>query len=249
MRTLVLIDGDNIDDCYVPVICNEICPAYVEENEFYEMHSFGDFVKRKQSWKDACFVYGVQLHYIPGTDKQKGKPDPNTSDIALTGFAVKKLYEVPDLENVIIVANDKDYAPLAKIIMEEHQKKAIMFYTQENDTAKHYYSKAVLLKSLEEKEEEKPVAAKPAKTEPVIGTEFKKFITLTNCIEELFNKNSQRVLLAELGPVLIDKGLKYDKTSGVGKFLKEYFEKFPLLKEEYVLILGDKKDRIERVAL
>ncbi|MDE7257344.1 MAG: NYN domain-containing protein [Clostridia bacterium] len=242
MKTLVLIDGDNIDESYVPAVCKET-GAYLDEGEFYEIHCFSDFVKRKQSWKDAYFIYGVQLHYIPGMEKQKGKPDPNTSDIALTGFAVKKLYEVPELENVIIVANDKDYAPLAKIIMEEHQKNAIMFYTQSNDTAANYYSKSILLNGTEKTEE---VSKQEEAVSDSGSSEFRTFITLTNCIEDLFNKNPQRVLLAELGPALKEKGLKYGKS--VGKFLTEMFERYPVLNDEYVLRLSDKKDRIERVA-
>lgn len=246
MKTLVLIDGDNIDESYVPVISKEV-GAYLGEGEFYEIHCFSDFVKRKQAWKDAYFIYGVQLHYIPGMEKQKGKPDPNTSDIALTGFAVKKLYEVPELENVIIVANDKDYAPLAKIIMEEYQKTAVMFYTQPNDTAAKYYSKALLLNGVEKSDEVTEESDNDKAVVEPANSELKTFITLTNCIEELFDKNPQRVLLAELGPALKEKGLKYGKS--VGKFLKDMFDKFTVLNEEYVLKLGDKKDRIERTAM
>ncbi len=245
MKILILIDGDNIDDSYVPTICKE-AGSFMEEGDFYEIHCFGDFVKRKQSWKDACYVYGVQLHYVPGMERQKGKPDPNTSDIALTGFAVKKLYENPEIKTVIIVANDKDYAPLAKIIMEEHNKKAVMFYTQANDTAVSFYDKAVLLKS-EDKVAEPPEVEKSDDNEQSFEiSDYRVFTTLTNCIEKLFEKNPQKVLLSELGPVLKEHNIRYGKS--VGKYLTEMFEKFHILSKCYVLKLGDKKDRIERIA-
>lgn len=245
MKLLILIDGDNIDEIYTPKIVEESC-RYVDEGEWCEWHCFGDFVKRKQSWRTAFYEYGVQLHYIPGMDKQKGKPDPNTSDIALTSFAVKKLCENPDLQICIIVANDKDYAPLAKVIMEEFHKKAIMFYTQQSDKAISCYNEAVLLKSenlynLNTESDNKAIPVNPSEeaTEKLIG-----LVYTANVLVELF-KNSTTVLLSELGPILKDKRIKYGRS--LGKYLEDMFNQFPILKQRYILKLGDKKDRIERI--
>lgn len=244
MKTIILIDGDNIDESYTLEILKE-AERFVEDDEHFEIHCFGDFVKRKQTWRQSCYEYGVQLHYVPGIDKQKGKPDPNTSDIALTGFAVKKLYEKPELQVFIIVANDKDYAPLAKIIMEEFDKTAVMFYTEPNDTASDYYNEAVLLKNDAAKivMSENGQHAKSVAIEET-NTDFDDCILVANLIREQF-KNSKVVLLSELAPILKDNGIKYGKSAG--KYLEELFNRFPVLKEHFVLKLGDKKDRIERV--
>lgn len=238
MKTIILIDGDNINESYTFEILKE-ARNFIEENEQFEIHCFGDFVKRKQSWKQSYYEYGVQLHYIPSMDKQRGKPDPNTSDIALTGFAVKKLCENPDLHTCIIVANDKDYAPLAKIIMEEFHKKAIMFYSEPNDKAAVYYSGSVLLKGADVHQQR---VVCEEKTDAI---EEPDFIKLSNCINEQFIKTPQQVLLSELGPILKDNGIKY---KSLGKYLEDMFDKYSILKEQYTLILGDKKDRIERIA-
>lgn len=244
IKTIILIDGDNINENYTLNILKE-AECYVEANEHFEIHCFGDFVKRKQSWRQAYYEYGVQLHYIPSTDKQKGKPDPNTSDIALTSFAVKKFCENPDLQVCIIVANDKDYAPLSKMIMEEFHKKTVMFYTQPNDTAAAYYSEAVLLKL------EEPVSSK-AKDNPSVksveteenDSSLNDFMLVMDCILEQF-RNAKIVLLSELGPILKDKGIQYGRS--LGKYLENLFSRFPVLKEKFILRLGDKKDRIESV--
>lgn len=247
MNTIVLIDGDNINESYTPVIFKEVGERYVESGEHFEVHCFCDFVKRKQSWQQSCYKYGVQLHYVPSIDKQKkSQPDPNTSDIALTGFTIKRLYEKPDLEVFVIVANDKDYVPLAKMIMEELGKRAVIFYSEPNDTASEYYNEAVLLK-LENAIPSKPndtqnQSANGGKTD---SADFDCFITVASIISEQL-KNSKCVLLAELAPVLKEKGIKYGKS--IGKYLDGMFSKFPDLRKYYILKTGDKKDRIEKVA-
>ncbi len=243
IKVLVIIDADNIDESYVPIIKDK-AECYLNQDDLYEMHSFGDFVKRKQSWRDAYYKYGVQPHYIPGMDRQKGKPDPNTSDIALTAFVMKKLYEQPEIEVVIIVANDKDYAPLAKIIMEEHFKTAIMLYTQPNDSAAQYYSYSELLKN---SEPVKKIIETATPQNDLHNTESNNFniCKLIVCIEDLF-KNNGCCLLAELGPILKENGFDYGKS--LGGFLKNTFTQNHFLNEQYTLKLGDKKDRIERIA-
>ena len=238
MKVLILIDGDNIDENFVPAIYKE-AGSYLQQDDIFEAHCFCDFLKKKQNWRTAFCEYGVQLHYIPGFDKQKGKPDPNTSDIALTAFAVKKLYENPELETVIVVANDKDYVPLAKVIMEEHNKRAVMFYTQANDTAVKCYTKAVLLKG-ESQETQKPKKAATSKASESSQSATESL--LVNCIEELFEVDDE-VLLAELGPILKEKKIKYNS---LGKYLEDMFDQFPALRKKYVLKLGNKRDRIER---
>ncbi len=247
MKSIILIDGDNICESYVPQIVKEVGERYVEKGEYFEVHCFGDFVKRKQSWQQACYKYGVQLHYVPSIEKQKkNQPDPNTSDIALTGFAIKRLYEKPDLEVFIIVANDKDYVPLAKMLMEEFGKTAVIFYSEPNDTAAEYYNEAVLLK-LENAIQSQPndtekSSAKVEKTDADIDN----FIIVASSISKQFkDSNSKFVLLAELAPILKEQGIKYGKS--IGKYLEKMFTKFPELKEYYTLKTGNSSDRIEKV--
>lgn len=233
-KIIVFIDGDNIDESYTQKIFEE-AQAY---GEVYEAHCFSDFVKRKQRWEAAYSQYRMQLHYVPGSEKQKGKPDPNTSDIAMTVLAIEKLYEIPDLETCIIVANDKDYIPLAKAVREKFHKKAVMFYTQQNDKAVNSYDEAVLL----QEKENAPAVVKPAE-DPAIYN-FEAFCELIGCIDEQI-KNNDKVLLANLGPKLKDKGIIYESLQN---YLKEMFKRYPILEQHYVLKLSDKRDRIERVA-
>ena len=255
MKLLICIDGDNVDESYTSAICNE-AKRFAESNEPIEIHCFCDFLKRKQAWKTAYYEYGVQLHYIPGMEKhKKNAPDPNTSDIALTAFAVKKLYENPELQTCIIVSNDKDYAPLAKMIMGEFHKKAVLFYSQTNDKATAFYSEAILLKEVlpdnetaDKKDVAVPVsdalsaatASKEANKIPFID-----FLTISACIEEQLQTTST-ILLAELGPLLKSEGISYGKS--LGKFLETVFNSYPVLKQQYKLKLGNKADSIERIA-
>ncbi|MBD5632228.1 MAG: NYN domain-containing protein [Clostridia bacterium] len=234
-KIILFVDGDNIDESYTQKIFEEA----QDYGEVYEAHCFSDFLKRKQRWEEAYSQYKMQLHYIPGSEKQKGKPDPNTSDIAMTVLAIEKLYELPELETCIVVANDKDYIPLAKAVREKFHKKAVMFYTQQNDKAVNSYDEAVLL----QEKENAPTAIKPAEDPEIYGVAT--FCDLLITIEDLF-KNSNEVLLANLGPILKnDKHIHYDS---LGDYLKKMFNYYSLLNDNYVLKLGDKRDRIERVA-
>lgn len=243
----LFIDGDNIDESYTDCI-SEACKAF---GEVYEAHCFSDFVQRKQRWETAYRKYGIELHYIPGSEKRRGKPDPNTSDIAMALYIAEKLYERPEIDVYIIVANDKDYIPLAKMIREKFRKKAIMFYNEENDSAVTSYDATVLLRKDCDSE------TLPLKTEAVKEVEPVKAITVAEdnqnyatlvklmyCIEEQFEKQGD-VLLAEFGPVLKPAGVVYGKY--LGKFLSQMFDKYSILKEHYRLVLGDSQDRIERV--
>lgn len=253
-KVILFVDGDNIDESYT----QSISESAKNFGEVYEAHCFSDFVKRKQRWESAYTEYKTQHHFIPGSEKQKGKADPNTSDIAMAVFVIEKMYECPELDVCIIVANDKDYIPLAKEIREKFHKQAVMFYTQQSDKAIKAYDKAVLLKADAEKEElpkEEPAAktkpvAKPEPVavpdpEPTVSIGANDFRIVFDCIEDQFAFGPE-VLLAELGPVLKANGIKYGKKS-LGKYLKELFEIYPMFKYAYTLILGDKKDRIVRI--
>lgn len=254
-KTIIFVDGDNVDESYTQKIFDE-AKAF---GEVYEAHCFCDFVKRKQRWEEAYREYKMQLHYVPGMEKHKGKPDPNTSDIALTVYAVNKLHENPDIDTCIIAANDKDYIPLAKTVREYFRKKVVMFYTEQDDKAVSSYDEAILLKekaptkaksaevSLPKQNEEQVKASESAKTESLLdNADFKLFVTVLDSIENQFEITPEAALLAEIGPALKSKGINYGKKS-LGKYLTEIFDRLPYLKDKYVLILGDKKDRIVRV--
>lgn len=250
-KVILFVDGDNIDESYT----QDIFENAQKLGEVYEAHCFSDFVKRKQRWECAYTECKTQLHFIPGSEKQKGKADPNTSDIAMAVFVIEKMYECPELDVCIIVANDKDYIPLAKEVREKFHKEAVMFYTQQSDKAIKAYDNAVLLKSAAEREETVSKEASAEKSEPVAkpapapapsaSDTFKELLIVLNCIEEQFQYGSE-VLLSELGPVLVAKGINYGKSLGK-KYLKDLFESHPWVKDKYVLKLGDKKDRIERI--
>lgn len=201
----------------------------------------------------------MQLHYIPSLDKQKGKPDPNTSDIALTAFAVQRMFECPEVDVCIVVANDKDYIPLAKFIRERLHKKAVMFYTQKNDRAILSYDEAVFLDdNVQETAEAVTVNIDEPKSEPADPSSAKQTKTSTKdvytfdafsiLVQFLGQECSyeEEALLAELGPILKAYGINYGKKS-LGKYLTEMFVRYPVLSENYELILGDKKDRIKRI--
>ncbi len=237
-KSILFIDGDNINESYTQRIFEEA----KKYGEVYEAHCFADFVKRKQRWEIAYSQYRMQLHYILGSEKQKGKPDPNTSDIALAVFAMQKLYELPDLDTYIIAANDKDYIPLAKAIREKFHKKVVMFYTEQNDKAVSSYDEAVLL---QEKESVQSSSSAVTADDNLDIYSWSKYCVLIGCIEEQL-KSGDKVLLSKFGPILKEKGINY--TSTLQGYLKEMFRLFPELDKHYVLKLSDKRDRIERVA-
>lgn len=254
-KIIIFVDGDNLDESYTQKIFDEASAL----GEVFEVHCFCDFVKRKQRWEEAYREYNMQLHYVPGMEKHKNKPDPNTSDIALTVYAVNKLHENPDIDTCVIVANDKDYIPLAKTIKEYFRKKVVMFYTEQDDKAVHSYDKAILLK---DKPQTKAAVAEvkipeqkeaPAKANEAVNAkavfnqaDVKLFKTIYDIIEKQLQITPEAALLAEVGSTLKNNGINYGKKA-CGKYLKEVFEKFPVLNEDYELILGDKKDRIVRV--
>ena len=252
-KLLILVDGDNIDETYT----DRIFEKASEYGEIYEAHCFCDFVMKKKRWDRAYTKYMTSLHFIPGSDKKKGKPDPNTSDIALATFAVKKLYQSPEIDTCIIVSNDKDFIPLAKTIRADFHKKAVMFYSQQADKAIESYNSAVCLLDDDSLDTEavtdssvKPdtavVIKKDLVPQEVDYTDFKTCITLVNIIEELFDKYSH-ALLAEVSPRLTDNGIEYTTINKkLGNYLKKMFDKHSVLRDNYELKLGDKKDRIER---
>lgn len=216
MNTLILIDGDNIEESCASKIQKE-AERFVNEGEFSEIHCFCDFPRRKQSWQEAYLCYGATLHMIPGT-KRQGESDPNTSDISLVLFAQKKLYESPDLQTVIVVANDKDYVALAKTIREDFHKTAVMFYTEPKDSAVDSFSDAVF-----------------------IGDDNKVAEALTCCIENLFEKYPKRIFLNILDVALRKRGI-YCNGKPIEEFLADMFRRFPALSDRYEL----KKGRIIR---
>lgn len=244
MKVILLIDGDNIDESYT----TKLMEAAQTFGDVYEAHCFSDFVKRKQGWKSAYSEYKIQLHYIPGSEKQKGKPDPNTSDIALAIFAMERLYELPDIDICIIAANDKDYIPLAKAIREKFHKKAVMLYTQQSDKAVTSYDEAVLLCDNEIPPTQNDGVATAAGSLVTDANEFYQFkyaVKVANCIEEHMTGKSC-VYLSFLGPYITATGIEYGES--LGRYLDKLFNTYPWLSDKYTLKLGDKKDRIERIA-
>ena len=245
MKLLMFIDGDNLNESNTERIFEEAKKL----GEVLEAHCFGDFLKRKESWEDAYNKYGVQLHYIPGKSKRKGKPDPNTSDIALTVLAMKKLYANTDIDGVIIVANDKDYVPLAKEIREGFHKKAYMFYNEQDDGAVVSYDGAVLLSSAQSKEkaakQSKALKIKENASLVVVNKKAEsEQQTVKECIEKGMNDEGE-ALLANLGTILQHSGISYP-AGGLGDYLTGMFAKFPKVFNEYELILSDKRDRVVR---
>ncbi len=245
-QVLLLIDGDNIDESYTNVILEKA----LEYGKIFDVHCFADFVKRKQKWDVAYYECKTELHYIPGVSKQKGKADPNTSDIALTAFTVLKLVECPEIDVCIIVANDKDYVPLAKTIREKFHKKAVMFYTQANDKAIVSYDASEFLKlKAEEVKQPEPKLELPAPKQTAIilpaendYCDANSLFILTKNVEGLLAEKG-KALLSELGPKLKDDGINY---SNLGTYLKKMFERYDFLNNLYELITGDKYDRVVR---
>lgn len=208
MTTLLLIDGDNIGESYVPVICHE-AKAYMGGNdvcETYYFHSSPQNLNREK----LTYGYGVQIIDCPVTSKKR-KTDLNTTDISLAVFLTEQLYECSDLKRVILVANDKDYVPLAARVRFKFRKTVIMFYTAPKDTATNYYDAAVLL---DKEKYDKEV--------------------LVSSIEHLFEKYTQKVNFSKLKLELQKKDVSLDgKTPR--EYLNEMFEKFPELAENYVI--------------
>lgn len=217
MDTLVLIDGDNIGESYVPAIFQE-AKAFVSEEDRCEIHCFGTPSGNKNSWKDAIYKYGVEYHYCPSTNRRAGKPDLNTCDIALTNIATEKLYENPELKTIIFVTNDKDYVPFATRIRSKFRKRALMFYTEQDDSAVEYYDDAVLLSK--------------ERAEKAI---------LISCIESLLEKHPQ-VFLNVLKFALKRRGVDYGEKA-IKEYLGDMFQRFPTLQKKYVL----KSNRITRI--
>lgn len=236
MKVLLFIDGDNLNENYTKAIV-ETAQTF---GEVYEAHCFCDFVKKKQRWYVAYTEYKMQLHYIPSSENQKGKADPNTSDIALTAFAVERLYELPDVDVVIVAANDKDYIPLAKVVREKFHKKAVMLYTEQNDKAVVSYDQAILLR-------DEASSADPNEDVSNVGAQSTTTaydVKIAYCIETRMI-NNECVLLSVLAKDIKNAGIEYGKS--LGKFLEDMFGNYPWLGEKYVLKLGDKKDRVERI--
>ena len=237
-KVILFIDGDNIDESYTQSIY-ENAQAF---GEVYETHCFADFVKRKQRWYSAYTEYQMQLHYVPGSDKQKGKADPNTSDIALTALAMEKMYECGEIDVCIIAANDKDYIPLAKVVREKFHKKVVMFYTQQNDKAITSYDEAVLLK-------QDGVKAETEAEKETSRYYLRALRVVLDCLDEQPKNNNNEILLADFGLAIKNRGIDYGTSRGAcGEFLKELFKRYPFLEKHYVLKLGDMRDRIECVA-
>ena len=256
-KIILFVDADNISESYT----QRIYEKALAFGDVYEAHCFGDFVRRKEKWEQAYYQYKMQLHYIPSMDKQKGKPDPNTSDIALTTVAMQKMYECPEVDAYILVTNDKDYIPLAKVVREKFHKKAVMFYTQQNDRAVLSYDEAVFLGDTTENDD--AVAVGDGESENVVhavtsdavqdkaasaakGTcDFDAFCTLSTLLRE-YCKDEEGILFAKLGPKLKDGGVNYGES--LRKYLKEMFERYPVLREGYELDLGNGQDKIKRIA-
>lgn len=251
-KIILLVDADNINESYT----QRIYEKALEFGEIYEAHCFGDFVSRKEKWEQAYYQYKMQLHYIPGmgVGKKKGQPDPNTADIALTAFAIQKMLQCQDIDICILVANDKDYIPLAKFVREQLHKKAVMFYTQQNDRAILSYDKSVYLDdNVQENNDSVAISSdqQTPETASAIATPAVKDIygyDVSCALSQLLVENcpyGKEVLLAELGPKLKENGIKYGKS--LGKYLDKMFEKYPVLKENYDLNLGNSRDWIKRI--
>lgn len=237
-KLILLIDGDNITENYTKTIFDTAQTF----GEVYEAHCFADFVKRKQSWYTAYTECKTQLHYIPASEKQKGRADPNTSDIALTAFAVERLYELPEIDVCIIAANDKDYIPLAKVIREKFHKKAVMLYTEQKDKAVVAFDQAILLRNDDNGAgDDDNDAGDDDNDEQVKHSDD---VVISACIETRM-EGKEYVLLSALAKDVKNAGIAYGKS--LGKYLEEMFDNFPWLSNHYVLKLGDKKDRVERV--
>lgn len=252
-KIILFVDADNINESYA----QRIYEKALEFGDIYEAHCFGDFVRRKEKWEQAYYQYKMQLHYIPSLDKQKGKPDPNTADIALTAFAVQRMLECQEIDICILVANDKDYIPLAKVVREKLHKKAVMFYTQANDRAILSYDEAVYLEdNAQESNDAAAISCDKQNAEPAATQ-----MNVVSKVKDIYNFDAfglllqflrvecsygEEVFLADIGTILKGNGINYGKKS-LGKYLTEMFVRYPILNENYELILGDKKDRIKRI--
>lgn len=230
LKNIIFVDSDNIDESYAPIIIKEAR----EFGEIYEAHCFGDFVKKNQSWKCAYYECNMQLHFIPGTKRSGDKPDPNTSDIALTILAMQKLNELSDIDSVIIVSNDKDYIPLAKEIREKFHKQAILFYTQKGNKAIDSYNQSVLLEHEVNNQKEKSEIKKDSLDADLVEA------VLEFLNKELENGKTQ-VLLSSLGTAIKDVKPK----KNFAKKMQEIFANSNQLNACYDLIL-DGKDRVVR---
>ncbi|MDE5755965.1 MAG: NYN domain-containing protein [Clostridia bacterium] len=225
-KVIILIDGDNLSgNC-----TNQIIQKAKKYGEIYETHCFANFLKRP-NWVSGYYENGMKLHFVPEIEKKKNGADPNTSDIELSVFAMKKLYECPEIDAFIIVADDKDYIPLAKAIREDFHKKAYLFYTQQGNRAPIAYDEAVVLTNEIVQEVEKP-------NEEVIVDRVKNdFLNATLAIlKNRFENGEKEVSLSVLGMDLKKVNQKPNK-----KFLnklQELFNEYPVLNESYRLIGG-----------
>ncbi|MDE6275315.1 MAG: NYN domain-containing protein [Clostridia bacterium] len=226
-KIIVLIDGDNLSgNC-----TNQIIQEAKRFGEIYELHCFADFLKRP-NWKSGYYECGMKLHFVPGIENKRSETDPNTSDIELSVFAMKKLYECPEIDAFIIVADDKDYIPLAKAIREDFHKKAYLFYTQQGNQATKAYDEAVILQQ---------TVAKAKANEPIESANIDKserdFLNKTVAVlNKCFSDGAKEVSLAVLGTEL--KGVK--PKNNFQKKLKELITKYSVLNGSYILIGGSK---------
>ncbi|MDE6605596.1 MAG: NYN domain-containing protein [Clostridia bacterium] len=224
-RIIILIDGDNLSgNC-----TNQIIQEAQKLGEIYEIHCFANFLK-KPNWTSGYFNCGMKLHFVPEIERKRNGPDPNTSDIELTVFAMKKLFKCPEIDTFIIVADDKDYIPLAKTIREDFHKKSYLFYTQQGNRAAQAYDGAIILQNDTDKvTENKPIENNNGdKSENVFFTRTLEFL------DKYFENGAEYVSLSVLGMELKEvKPKKHFQDK-----LKELFNNYSVLNESYRLIGG-----------